>query len=171
MRKRPAIIFVLDAAAGVSALDLENISWFANKHNPRGEKLPFPVESKRIAGKVDINKSLSILKNDEILMFYVPRVIDEQLVKKSKDMKVEPNQYIKKRVKTMAKNLITKQVMKERLGSRGPYNTFNFKYTAQQAKELMAVSMFNVLANVEKIRAEMKKYVLAYIARKQAKGR
>jgi len=149
--KVPTILIVQDASAKVGYPRLKDAKAYADGENPRKKRFSFPELQKEFPYN---KKGMSILQNDDVLIFYFPRIIDRELIQKN-----ESNPELQ--------SLIQRQNfdMDQRLAS--VYSTFKLQYTEDNARDLTAVGMFNVLANKEKIRETIKQFVQRYIQRSQ----
>lgn len=128
------VIFILDASAGQVGAELLKAEQYA-----RDKKMPFPainyanIEKRAMSVFVDANPKAPIV-------IYLPRVFDAALWEKVKDLP-EYAQY---------KQYFNGFNVDECIAS-SYCNTFNFKYTDFQARQLSAVTEFNIVANKQEI--------------------
>jgi phospholipase A2 len=127
-RKADIIIFV-DASAGIVGDELRKAQSYAIAHN-----LPFPEIHYSEVGK----HAVSIFKDENNLqapiVIYIPRVVDKNLLQLYKDDDRFAQLY------EILKNFDIEQCI-----AHESCNTFNFGYTAAQARSLTALGEFNML--------------------------
>lgn len=149
--KVPVIYLVEDGGAVVGPDEMIKARAYAQGDGSDGKKYSFPaVEHPEEFGK----SSLSFLADDDSLVMYFPRVIDDEILKKHKE-----DSELAESIKRLNFN------MGERL--KTVYATFNLKYSRAATEDLIALGQVNVLANRDKIKAVMRQYVQMYIDKVQ----
>ncbi len=146
----PVIYLVEASGAMVGADELIKAKAYAQGDGSDGKKYKFPnVEHPEQFG----TKSLSFLADDDSLVMYFPRIIDDEILEKYNedsdlaDAVARLNFDMGERLKTV-------------------YATFNLKYSKAAVEDLIAVARLNVLGNKDRIKAVMKEYIELYIQRK-----
>ena len=134
-RKADIIIFI-DASAGVIGEELRKAQSYAITHN-----LPFPAINYNEIGK----HAVSIFKDENNvqapIVIYIPRIVDHALLEEHKnDLSVV-------QLYDQLKNFDIEQCI-----ARESCNTFNFSYTADQARSVTALGEFNMLMAREAIK-------------------
>lgn len=145
------VIYLVEAGGGtVGSDELEKTRAYAQGGSPDGKRYKFPaIEAPEEFGK----KSLSCLADDDSLVMYFPRIIDDEILKKHKEYP-ELAESIKRLNFDIGERLKT------------VYATFNLRYSKAATEDLIAVAQVNVLANKEKIKEVMREYIELYIQRK-----
>ena len=125
-RKANIIIFV-DASAGAVGNELRNVENYARSH-----QLPFPVIDYSVVDK----QAVSIFKNEidpnVPIVIYIPRIVDQALLENHKTDQA-------------SLYALLHDFDIEKCIADEACNTFNFEYTAQDARKLTALGEFNML--------------------------
>ena len=137
------ILVILDASGGAVAGELRKAERDAHKKG-----IPFPY--------IDYNgidkKTMSVFKDvknpNAPLVIYFPRIINKEQLAQAEDNSALAG-YVK-----LLKDFDINQCIQSSF-----CNTFNFKYTAENARQLMALSEFNMVVNAERLKKEIVTWV------------
>lgn len=147
----PDIIIACDyGASGLGDKELLRASAYAAEKN-----LPFPTLSNDTVKRGKWSKQVlsmfgSAQDTSLPVVFYMPRIKDEQLLQQYKN-----NPHYAYYIKVLA------SLDWDRVVNKGYANTLNMQYSPEQAETVCALSEFNMLTQIEVIRNTMKERILA----------